>query len=62
MALGGQRVDELDQVRRRGMAVVAGQLPELVVEAGYQAPLARITAGMVFSMIERSRKTDQRSR
>jgi hypothetical protein len=49
-------------VGRRGPRIVWNELPELVVEAGYQAPLARATAGIVFNMIERSRNTDQRSR
>ena len=51
------------QVLRRRRPVVGHQLPELVVvAAGYQAPLALITAGTVFSRIERSRNTDQCSR
>jgi hypothetical protein len=32
------------------------------VAVGYQAPFARTTAGIVFSRIDRSRNTDQRSR
>jgi hypothetical protein len=49
-------------VLRRRPGLLGHELPELVVEARYQAPLARMTAGIVFSMIDRSRKTDQRSR
>ena len=58
-----ERAHEGGQVLRRGRPVVGHQLPELVVVAtGYQAPFALITAGTVFSRIERSRKTDQCSR
>ena len=60
---GVERAHEGGQVLRRRRLVVGHELPELVVEAaGYQAPFARITAGTVFSRIERSRKTDQCSR
>ena len=47
----------------RRPVLLGHELPELVVvAAGYQAPFARMTAGTVFSMIERSRNTDQCSR
>ncbi|MEA2428386.1 MAG: hypothetical protein QOF37_2014, partial [Thermoleophilaceae bacterium] len=58
----GQRANELDEMLRWGARAFPDQLPELVVEARYQAPLARRTAGIVLSMIDRSRNTDQRSR
>ena len=63
LSTGVERAHEGGQVLRRRRAVVGHQLPELVVvPAGYQAPFALITAGTVFSRIERSRKTDQCSR
>ena len=58
----GQLAHELREMRWGRARVLWHELPELVVEAGYQAPLARTTAGIVFNRIERSRKTDQRSR